>query len=358
MTFSWFYEKKDRNPVYLGISFLTIFVFCSLRFFVGNDYEGYFFTFNDIRDGKGTYMELGFYLVNNFFSFSEVGYLYVFALTNFLFLFLMFKTLLRYKILTWGIFFLFTAGLLIMSNDQIRQGLAIAVFLYSLRFIEERNFLKYIFIILFNFIFIHFSSILLLPLYFINIVNVTKYKWVCLVSFIVVYFLSVNGVFNGVLSFILKYSPFYQKYATKAFLLNVSDLSSGLGTFYMFLLVFIVILFSNHIKNKTVVNITVLGGFIFLMNKDFLLTKRLTFYLLFSYTVSLPLFLKITFKNFSFNSLCQIGLIISAFIYFEIQNLYAKEQFGAIPYRTFLMEPSLINPKSEYFQRDYSHLWK
>ena len=138
LSLSFFFARKYemsgyKNKGYLLWSFISVYLLCALRFFVGNDYEGFFYTFYAIRDGETTYMEFGYYLLNKLFSFSDIGYIYVFALMSFFTLFLFFKVFIRYKILPLGVFFLFTTTLLIMSNDHIRQGLAISIFFYSLK---------------------------------------------------------------------------------------------------------------------------------------------------------------------------------------------------------------------------------
>jgi len=348
--FAHLYEKSHgiNKIIYLYISFIIIFLFCSLRFYVGNDYGGYVRIFEDAKFGRLSYIEPGFYFLNKFFTFSKIGYLYVITASSFMTLLFLFKVMIRNNILFYGIFFMFTTELLIMTNDQIRQGIAISIFLYAIRFIEEEKPFKYFLSIVFASTMFHFSAIILLPLYFISKIRINRIIWILIILTTLV--LSFKGAFNNILDYILDIFPKYQKYKKIALQLQISEMGSGLGILYHVVILLPVAIFQKKINRPVITNLVLLGLIVFLISKDFLITKRVTFYLLFVNFIALSLFLKMIVTKYTVRYMLNIMILVTCFLYFQIQNLYAKEQFGAIPYRSFLFETNLDQPKSkEYY---------
>jgi len=243
---------------------------------------------------------------------------------------------------------MFTTELLIMTNDQIRQGIAISIFLYAIRFIEEEKPFKYFLSIVFASTMFHFSAIILLPLYFISKIRINRIIWILIILTTLV--LSFKGAFNNILDYILDIFPKYQKYKKIALQLQISEMGSGLGILYHVVILLPVAIFQKKINRPVITNLVLLGLIVFLISKDFLITKRVTFYLLFVNFIALSLFLKMIVTKYTVRYMLNIMILVTCFLYFQIQNLYAKEQFGAIPYRSFLFETNLDQPKSkEYY---------
>lgn len=71
----------------------------------------------------------------------------------------------------WGIFFLFSFPFFYDSMCFIRTSLASAIFLFSLRYVKRKQFVRYVIAIFIGATF-HIMSLLCLPLYFVN-----KIKW-------------------------------------------------------------------------------------------------------------------------------------------------------------------------------------
>ncbi len=330
-------------------AYFSIVIFSSLRFFVGNDYDGYFDNFYTIKQGYGSYMEFGFVFINKFFSFSEVGYLYVVLLSSIMTWFFVFKVIYREKLSYFGIFFIFTTGMLFMINDQIRQGIALAIFCYSIKFIEKRQFLNYLVTISLTAILFHLSAIFLITVYFLGRIKTKPIVFGVLILASSV--LSFLGFFNQILEINSSKLPFYQNYYEIINSMTINEISTGLGLLYHGIITIPLLIYYKKINRPVLLNTTLFGVILLFVFKDFLLTKRLSYYLLFTEFISLSLLFKLeiqTHKNF-FKQVKQ-GLIVVCLIFFSLQCLFSKEQFGAIPYRTFLFEDSLIYPKLEYFK--------
>ncbi|HAW9436537.1 TPA: EpsG family protein, partial [Escherichia coli] len=77
--------------------------------------------------------------LSTLFSSLDRGYVLVFAVYSFLTLFFVFKVILERKIFLWGIIVFCFVGFYLDSLDRIRQVLAVAIFLYSIKFIEKKE---------------------------------------------------------------------------------------------------------------------------------------------------------------------------------------------------------------------------
>ncbi|MEP1094944.1 MAG: EpsG family protein [Cyclobacteriaceae bacterium] len=159
---------KDR---FFGIPILLVLiVLAGFRLDVGRDYSYYMYLFEYQNSGRALPVKEPGYLL--FISLvKEVGgtqqlvFFIVSALTV-LFNFIFIKTQSKYFYLSL-LTYICIGTLYMASFNQIRQYLAIGVFLYSLKYIQSRSFIKYFAVLLITAYFAHFTIILLLPFYFL-----------------------------------------------------------------------------------------------------------------------------------------------------------------------------------------------
>ncbi|GAA0866136.1 EpsG family protein [Paraclostridium tenue] len=185
-------DKKKKNIIYALLCFLLI-IFAGTRFETGNDWPEYTSTFNnigtlkDLLVGKfilsSTRMESGYILFNTIVkslggSINEV--FFIMATLTISIIFLSCKKYTPYYFI--AILLYLRYGYTQANFMFVRQGLGIAVFLYSIKYIYEKNFLKY-FICITICVLFHKSTLVLYPIYFI--VN-REYKTSVLVIFMVI----------------------------------------------------------------------------------------------------------------------------------------------------------------------------
>jgi len=160
--------REIYNPNWskiIGLIVTIFFInFVGIRYAVGNDYFTYFENYQGINKGTGTVStEIAYVFLNKIFSFEIV--IYVFSLLSFIFLNSAIDFFcLRHKILSYLVFFSFF--LITFNLHIIRQGLAIAIILFGYRFLFNKNYLKFILIILLASTF-HLSALILLPFMFL-----------------------------------------------------------------------------------------------------------------------------------------------------------------------------------------------
>lgn len=142
-----------------------LFIFAAIfgcRYNVGVDYPAYLegYLYGHERD-----IEFLFSLVTKGMSGLGIHYALYFALWAFIEVFLLFYTFRNQRFLfPYIAFFLIFGSYYLSMMNIIRQQLAACIFLYSLQYIDNRNWLKYYLCVLFAFFF-HKSALLLLIVY-------------------------------------------------------------------------------------------------------------------------------------------------------------------------------------------------
>lgn len=209
-----FFSLLERNNKLSKISFniilLILILFVGLRYQVGNDYAEYYIHHSLIQQGVTNYFEPLFTLLNYI---TPTPYLmfFVSALISFVFLYLAFK----YFSPNNGILLLtlyFGIYLIIFDIHIIRQGIAIAIVLYSWKFAVENKMIKFFSLVIIAIGF-HSSAVVSLPVYFLTKIKFTKQVKIILLSistiilFILLFMKEL--VFN-----IISLIPLFERYAT------------------------------------------------------------------------------------------------------------------------------------------------
>lgn len=170
-------DKKIRNLVYVFLCFLLV-IFAGTRFETGSDWSGYTHTFNhevgtlkqlltgevSLSDSR---MESGYIIVNSIVKSLGGSINEVFLIMAAITLSIIFKSCKKYTPYCFIAILIYLRYAYPQTNFMfVRQGLSIAVFLYSIKFIYEKNFLKY-FICITICVLFHKSTLVLYPIYFI-----------------------------------------------------------------------------------------------------------------------------------------------------------------------------------------------
>lgn len=166
------------------------------------------YIFTRVNLGVNTNYETGFILICSIIKtagFSYFGFTLLFAS---LFYILMYKGLLEF-VSDWALFWALFMYKIMFYNTfiSIRQGLTMAIFCYSLKYIRDRKIVKYFVTAFFAFL-VHRGAIILFPLYFIQYVPMSKrsVKWVA-IGFLPTWFIRgqvgfVGGIIERVISII------------------------------------------------------------------------------------------------------------------------------------------------------------
>lgn len=201
-------RQQLMNKICLAAIFAILVLLAALRVGVGNDYNTYIQNAHELYVGGYTITEPGYNAVVKALYAMAGGeeYLLIFAVfavfTVFIFLKAMYEQSDDFAIS----FFLFMMlGVYFRSFNTVRYYFALAVTLYSLRYVVKREYLKFVVIILLAALF-HKSVLVVIPLYFIA--SFRWNKW--FISLIAVGSVVMFGARDIVLDIALRLYPTYR----------------------------------------------------------------------------------------------------------------------------------------------------
>lgn len=162
-------EKNTKIGLYFlaALSFLPLFLVSAFRYGISFDYNyTYVPYYNRIANGYSAYYEPGFLFLNRFVNtvFHNVDWLFI--ITSFIFLLFCYLAIYQQSNeIAFSIFLLVCSRMYFFSFGQIREYIVIAIFLYSLKFIERKKPIPY-FVLICLAATIHKTAFVYIPIYF------------------------------------------------------------------------------------------------------------------------------------------------------------------------------------------------
>lgn len=325
-------RQELKYRFYIGIAFLVVLLFCGCRYYVGNDYGNYVYAFTKYKDwGNYSIYEPGFDLLFFLFGDNPVGYLWVFAIAAGITYLFIFKSLVKEHCVALGIYFLFTLGFLTCANDQIRQGIAISIFIYAAKYIKSGEFVKYICLIVVASLF-HYSAVVLILAYYIRFIKFSGRIWTALI--LGAYILHLVGFWQEYIGKLIAIIPYYGEiYVQSARFLIAEETSSGLGVLFVVCLGVTMAVVYNKLQRPVYATIYLSGTLLQIIAIGFMPIERIAYYMVFVNILAFPLLFKTQKTKF-----IGMGITIVAFFYYSLQSFTGLEKHGAVPYRTFFNE--------------------
>ena len=217
VVFISFFASKKRNKIYLAFSFLIISMFLGFRYNFGSDYMAYKEKFDAINLGLyyESLVEPGWVFLNKLMP-SFFSLIFTLALVN---------SAIYYKVIreyvpssSWGMsvfIYFFNFNFLTLQASAMRQTIAILIFVYSIKFIINRNLLKYIIASLIAVTF-HNSAIVIIPVYWLAVLNLksSKKAWGILFIFYLILLLTPDFFTQYIVEFVSNVQGYgkYQHY--------------------------------------------------------------------------------------------------------------------------------------------------
>ena len=330
----YFLYNGKRILAFERIGIFLLLVLAVLRFDIGFDYEIYY---KDIQALKSALDWYGAEYVFNvfetrleptfvFFVWLFKGfthtYAYVFAVYSMLTIYFWYKAFKDNNTVFWSFFVLIVLLYVFNSFDQIRQALAMSIFLYSLKFLREetKNIKKYSLYILLASAF-HLSAILMFV-----VILFTRFKpriKLYLTIIVACYALGLVGFWSNFILLFFEYSFFYAQYMD---LDTQIATNTGRGYIYTAIVAMYSILMYLTRKDRLYTNILFVGIILFIVASGNLNVNRIANYFLIVNALSVPLYLKYSRKrNFI------LALFLVLVMQFEVR-MVISECSGCIPY--------------------------
>ena len=323
-------NKEKYKLLFLWVSGVLFIILSSLRYKIGFDYSTYETLFYQIGNGTNKEnLEIGFLLLNKAVFFFRGDYRIFLFIVNTIMTVLVFWWIYRFsKFPEISVFFYFAFQFWACSMNLLRQSIALSIFLLSYQSLLERNFIKYIIIVLIAASF-HQSILIMIPFYFLLYQNITKLYLIIISILFVLGYVFFDFIVYGI--FDILFSD-YQKYIDTIYW-NSNSISYIIFPciYLLFVLYHAKKLINDCEKNKILINSCIYGSFIsFFITKHFILERFSLYFFIFS----LILIPEIIFfdKKASKKNIVFLFSIILGLSYFSFS---AKEEFHNVyPYRS------------------------
>ena len=240
-------ESKNAQMVFYSIAFLIPFSFLALRYNIGTDYQNYVDYFYRIAGGEIVPKEPAYLLLNYAISYFDLDVQWLFVFFGF------FTFLFAYKALpkegfALGVFLVITIFYLYEGFSAIRQGLAIAIMVYAVKYIYEKNFKIYFLWAMVAMTFHLITAVLLLIVY--PLVNRNINRFILIGIIITLFFLiKFTNITMSVMNLVVALFPKYAWYINSQFM-EPAAVSSGLGVILKISIALSVIFFKDKIVKK------------------------------------------------------------------------------------------------------------
>lgn len=229
---AWYQKSLKRQKKIRGIFCMKVLFFyliimglpvllAGFRYGVGKDYFNYadffqWFCKASLKETIESYLEIGYALLNKLCGLLTHNQIIIFAVTSFLLLYLVIKTLEYYQnqgSMVLGLFIFFMV-IFQSSLNAVRNQIAACIILYSYRYLIEKKFWKYTLLVLAAGAF-HKSAVVCLVFYLIHVI---RKRQVFRVFFYVLITLSpvVMYVFAYIIRFVCMRLNIYTTYMDKA----------------------------------------------------------------------------------------------------------------------------------------------
>ena len=346
-------RQQMCNRVCILSIFLILFALSACRVNVGNDYAKYVEFMHLVNYNAYVPTEIGFnLLVKLIYGLSGYeNYLLVFAVYAFVTVFVFLLAIYEQSDDFPLTFFLFMAlGYYFQAFSTVRYYLALAVALYSMKFVLRRQWVRFVVLILLGSTF-HKSLVVVIPLYFLASLPWKKWQ------------LALGGLFCTTFLFA---QDFYLKVVV--FLYPTYEDTEYLegGTSYINILRCLAVLtFAGAIvlqrrageENKTGIEDERRFWFYFYLNLGALvlyvfcsflpIISRIGYYLTISHILFLPMLLK-QVENKRWRKLLRLGMLLAAILYFAMYMSRAgNDGILILPYKSIFFH-DMVNILSDY----------
>lgn len=175
-------RQQMCNRILTGCIFTLLFSVSACRIAVGNDYWEYTEAFSLIAQNRHVSMEIGFNLVVRavqfFLGLGKPAYLTIFGIFSFGTVYFMLRAI--YEQSEWfacSVFLFMTGGYYFSGMTSVRYYFVLAIALYSMKYVLNRQWGKFLFWILFA-AFFHKSVLFVIPVYWLASRNWKKWHMV------------------------------------------------------------------------------------------------------------------------------------------------------------------------------------
>ena len=319
------YGKKLPLFAVVIIASIPIFINGAIRYNVGTDYNGYLYNLYRYKIGIDLHKEFIYEFVESLIVRYNLDFQWIFVFFALIFTMFVMNTILRESpIPLLSIYLLFATRNYFIYLTASRQLCACAIVLFSIQYIANRKFLKFLICILIASGF-HLSSLIWLPMYFLSNLKLNKNKIIAITCFAVLFrkYVSNLGLFFMSLS----------KWAY-----HMSDkYTATFSTTNLTLQIVLVILAFTYIKKENklhniYMNIQLFAFWIMIYSGTIPLVERLRYYFILPSICLIPIIIN-SIKS-SRKKLLFSFIILSFYTMYMLSGTMIRDVYNILPYQT------------------------
>lgn len=325
------YQVKKNSKFLYMLPFIPLLLISALRYGIGTDYFWtYYPTFFRIRHGYnlGRSLEPGFLLLNKFVASFSDDVTWVIAICAILFFTFVGKAILEQsENPTLSILLLVGTGLFQFSMNGMRQAIAIAIWMYAIKYIKKQRFGMYVVCMLFASLF-HTSGLLLIPFYFLYRLKFDQKRTIILIAGTFIF----GNALKKIILFLASFTKYYDKF------IGTSQVEGNFAysTFFVLFAIYIYLL----VLNKSLKYIweynffwisTTLGIVCSILTKDIYVIARVLCFFQYMPVLFFPLTVK------KFNGRNRFIIEFLAIFFYFIYIWFMADYLGkgdSVPYRS------------------------
>mgnify|MGYP002708135811 CR=1 FL=1 len=323
------FKKKD-SFIKILVSFLPLIILSAVRYNVGWDYlkiytNGFFLIGEEKMPQYFTEIPFDF-LVKFIYIISNANPDWLFIVCTIITFIFLTKAIKDQSVnVGFSILLVFFIRYYFLTLNIVRQGIAMSILLYSLKYIKENNFKKYIILVILASCF-HLMSLVYIPIYFLTKINWKKRKNMFL--FVIFPILAIIAIFI-IINF-TKYGNYINsKFDLNEFLIHEIILSS--------IVLMLAIVEKKELKKQSeyfdiyfILQLITFGTAI--LSKFIPVADRIIWYFYLQNIFFIPLLIK-NIKSINLKALIVMILFIVLFINVYMQTVFG-DSYSIIPYNT------------------------
>jgi len=327
-------KKLIEFNIWAILSALSWILIATFRYDVGTDYYWtYLMNFQRVLNGEKGQFDIALIIISKIIGIFTDNYIYFFSILSIIFIYFIYKSIYERSVsIIFSIFILFVGQYYFFSLNVIRQFISIAIFMYALKYYENKDYKKYTIYILIASTF--HQSILLT---FILLVLGNKKINSIIVTVIITIIITFKPMIREIVQVISSYTKYGWYFGSKY------DKSSSISQYIIenaiILLIFSIylkkvnLLFNNkEQKFRVYYNIQLFALIFSVMTGIIPNAERLAWIFMLPQIISIPMFIKLE-KNKYIKLIISCGILCLYLTFFYI-NVFLWGWNAIIPYKT------------------------
>ncbi len=325
-------QKKGSNVLHF-IFFCILIFFIGFRFEVGGDWSSYNFYYQ--RAANTPFLnyislnEFSYALINYFSSKISGGILLVNIICAFIFTYFLYNFLLQLPRPWLGLLIAIPYFIIVISMGFVRQGLAIAIFMYAITYIRKQKYVKFLFWIFIASTF-HISALAFMPLVLFQYLQKKIISlFLILVPLFGIFYLNYQLIISKFENYFLS-----EMVSDGAFIRSIMNLIPAV-IFIIFIKKFKISKSEKYFWTQ-ISFVSILFSVILTLYPNYTIIDRIGYYLI-ALQIFVFTFLPSVFGNpFKKNKFWVISVISYYFLVLFVWQNFADHNYAWIPYKSYI----------------------